>query len=297
MIAITVDIEDWYHLPSITGTPYSKYKDVPTFFNNWKSRYDYLRKPTERVLDMLQELDIKATFFVVADVVEHCPGLVEKISEGGHEIACHGLHHACKINPRTKESLMSKAEFKTRTLQAKIILEKASGLEVKGYRAPNAYVSGWMIDILEELGFKYDSSVSVNSFYNKTDSKLIGVNCSPYYPKHGRLDNGEVKRGIIEIPWPYFQVFLRFPTAGGPILRFFGAQYILQGLNQSLRKGDTIFYFHPIDMTEEGFPLNTSLKQKLFWLVKGISVENRVRNILRYSDKRICTVAELVNKY
>jgi len=33
----------------------------------------------KRVLDMLDEFDIKATFFVVADVVEHYQGLVESI--------------------------------------------------------------------------------------------------------------------------------------------------------------------------------------------------------------------------
>ena len=45
---------------------------------------------------MLDEYDINATFFVVADVVDHYPGLVEEIADRGHEIGCHGLHHACK---------------------------------------------------------------------------------------------------------------------------------------------------------------------------------------------------------
>ena len=38
-----------------------------------------LREPTKRVLDMLDEFDIKATFFVVADVVDHYPRLVESM--------------------------------------------------------------------------------------------------------------------------------------------------------------------------------------------------------------------------
>jgi peptidoglycan/xylan/chitin deacetylase (PgdA/CDA1 family) len=46
-------------------------------------------EPTKRVLDMLDEFDVKATFFVVADVVEHYLGLVESIVERGHEIGCH----------------------------------------------------------------------------------------------------------------------------------------------------------------------------------------------------------------
>ena len=48
------------------------------------------------MLDLLDEFDVTATFFVVADVVEHYPELVESIVERGHEIGCHGLHHACK---------------------------------------------------------------------------------------------------------------------------------------------------------------------------------------------------------
>ena len=59
------------------------------------------------MLDLLDEYDIKATFFVVADVVDNYPGLVESIVERGHEIGCHGLHHACKIDPKTKKPLMS----------------------------------------------------------------------------------------------------------------------------------------------------------------------------------------------
>ena len=95
-LSITVDIEDWYHIPSVTGSPFSVYKDVEEFFEKWNGRYDYLSEPTGRVLDLLDEFDVKATFFVVADVVEHYPGLVESIAERGHEIGCHGLHHACK---------------------------------------------------------------------------------------------------------------------------------------------------------------------------------------------------------
>ena len=91
-LSITIDIEDWYHIPSVTGSPFSVYKDVPEFFNKWEGRYDYLTDPTRRVLDLLEEFDIKATFFVVADVVDHYPGLVESIAERGHEIGCHGLH-------------------------------------------------------------------------------------------------------------------------------------------------------------------------------------------------------------
>lgn len=296
MLAVTVDIEDWYHLAPITGAPASKFRDVPDFFNQWHSRYDYLSKPTINVLNILQELSIRATFFVVADVVEHYPGLVENIAERGHEIACHGLHHACKIHPKTKKPLMTKAGFKERTIEAKTILEKAIGREVIGYRAPNGYIAGWMIDILEEIGFKYDSSVSVNSVYNKSDSLLRNVDTRPYYPDNASLEPGSKKRGFIEIPWPYFQFLVKFPTGGGPVLRFFGAKYIIRGLNESLKRGDTVFYFHPIDISDEDFPLNSSLVQRLFWMVKGDNVTQRITSILKNVQCLMTTCRELIEE-
>jgi len=61
-LSITIDIEDWYHIPSVTGSPFSVYKDVPKFFKKWTGRYDYLTEPTKRVLDMLDEYDILDNF-------------------------------------------------------------------------------------------------------------------------------------------------------------------------------------------------------------------------------------------
>jgi len=195
-LSITIDIEDWYHIPSVTGSPFSVYKDVPEFFDKWTGRYDYLTEPTERVLDMLDGYDIKATFFVVAEVVDHYPDLVESIAERGHEIGCHGLHHACKTDPKTKEPLMSGKEFEERTLEAKRILERTCNEKVIGYRAPNALVGGWMLDSLEKIGFKYDSSVCVNSLYNKTNSSLRGVSSYPYYPKKKSLEWRRKRKGF-----------------------------------------------------------------------------------------------------
>jgi peptidoglycan/xylan/chitin deacetylase (PgdA/CDA1 family) len=295
--AVTVDLEDWYHLPPVTGAKSSSFKDVPTFFTKWRGRFDYLSKPTYRVLDILEELDVKATFFVVADMVENYPGLVNLISSKGHEVACHGMHHACVIDPRTKKAMKAADEFKKETIRAREILQKASGQEVIGYRAPNAYIAGWMIDILEEIGFKYDSSVSVNSFYNKSDLKPKKVQTRPYYPQKGELETGKEKRGILEIPWPYYQFILKFPTGGGPILRLVGAKYIKLGIRQSLKRGDTLIYFHPIDLSYETFPMLNSLRQKLFWSIKGDIVERRVRSILSDKHFNLVTCQDLYGKF
>jgi peptidoglycan/xylan/chitin deacetylase (PgdA/CDA1 family) len=296
LLAVTVDIEDWYHIPSVTGSPFSKYRDVDEFFFKWEGRYDYLTEPTLRVLDILDSFKIRATFFVVSDVIEHYPGLVGKIVVRGHEIACHGLHHACKIDPKTKRPMMSQSEFEERTRRARSMLEGASGQEIIGYRAPNAYVAGWMLDSLEKLGFRYDSSVAVNSFYNKSDSKLEGVGTQPYYPGRGSLDQGNERRGILELPWPYFKVGPRFPTGGGPLLRFFGARYIMLGLTQSMKRGDTLFYFHPIDLSDEVFPSGFSAKRPFYWAIKGERIEKRIKCILNNMKTQTGTCKQILER-
>ncbi|MEG3068641.1 MAG: polysaccharide deacetylase family protein [Syntrophaceticus schinkii] len=206
------------------------------------------------MLDLLDEFGITATFFIVADLLNHYPGLVERVVERSHEIACHGLDHSCKIHPETREPLISRSEFEERTLLAKEMLEAACGEKVIGYRAPNVLVAGWMLDSLEEMGFKYDSSVCVNSLYNKTDSALKGVFSHPYHPEGGLLEPGE-GRPFLEFPWSYLDLLgFKIPSSGGPMLRFLGSSIIAKGLQQSMTRGHTVFYFHPLDISQEPFP-------------------------------------------
>lgn len=279
-LSVTVDIEDWYHIPSVTGSSFSVYRNTDEFYNKWNRRFDYLTGPTKRVLELLDSFEITATFFIVADVIVHYPGLVESIIEHGHELGCHGLYHRCKIDSKTKQPLVDADEFKKMTVKAKKMIEKVYGKKIIGYRAPSAYIGGWMIDILEDIGFKYDSSISVNSLFNKTDSALKGVSTVPYRPKKGGLDaNGD--RPFIEFPLPYLKMGLKLPTSGGPLLRFFGADLIRKGLEQSMKRGHTVFYFHSIDLSDEKFP-NIGKGRPFYWVIKGKVFERRIKYILSH---------------
>lgn len=288
-LSVTIDIEDWYCTPSVCGSPFSEYTDINEFFEKWTDRYDYISGPTKRILDLLDEFNVGATFFIVADIVKYYPGLVESIVDRGHEIASHGLYHNCKIDPSTKKPLISRLEFEKVTLFAKRTLEKIYGEDVIGYRAPNALVGGWMLDSLKKIGFKYDSSVCVNSFYNKTDSCLKGILSYPYHPKNNSLELGK-KTDFIEFPWAYWDIFgLKIPTSGGPMLRFLGAHIVLKGLKQSLKRGHTIFYFHPEDISIDDFP-KIGNGRPFYWIIKGKIVERRIRHILKSLPdvKKIC---------
>jgi hypothetical protein len=292
-VIVSVDVEDWYH--------------GPTMSTQWDSR-DSLDKllsanhGIERagpyidiVLELLERHRVKATFFWIAEYARRFPAHLERVVSAGHEIACHGLTHFSKIDYRTKQSIFSPREFKERTLTARNILEDISGRPVTGYRAPNAYVTGAMLDALEEIGFKYDSSVSVSSIYNKTDSSLAGVTTAPYYPVHGELRVSDQPRGLIEFPWPYYSVAgLKIQSAGGPYLRFFGSGLIIRGLRQSLRRGHTVFYFHPIDLCNEVIPMRFSPRRPFLWLFKGDLVKRRVERVLGAFQDRTARFEEII---
>lgn len=298
-LALSIDLEDWYHVPAVTGSPFSRYDTVQTFFENWTGEYDYLTRPTYRTLDLLDRHGLTATFFVVADIVENYPGLVETIADRGHEIECHSLHHACAIHPDTKEPRFTREEYRDRLERAKAILEDASGQEVRGYRAPNVYVGGWVLDVLREVGFVYDSSVARNSLYNKTDQRLDGIGTSPYFPRAGTLSPGG-DRTLLELPWPNYDLSLfRLPAAGGPTIRFFGRRIVQAGIEQSLKSGETVFYFHPMDIARRSFPdIGNSRRRPAYWAFKGEPTERRISRLLEtVSASQITTCGEIAARY
>jgi peptidoglycan/xylan/chitin deacetylase (PgdA/CDA1 family) len=289
-LAISVDVEDWYHIPAVSGAPFSPYENAPEFLDSWDEEYDYLTKPTKRTLDLLDKIDVKATFFIVADVVENYPGLVEEIADRDHEIGCHGLHHECAIHPDTKEPRFTREQYRERIEEAKEILEEASGQEVTGFRAPNAYVGGWVLDVIDDLGFDYDSSVAKNTMYSKTDSDLDGVGTTPYVPSEGQLTPGGKDR-LVEFPWPYYDISVaKLPAGGGPVIRMLGSHIVDRGIQQSLQRGHSIFYFHPIDIARESFPREGNLKRRpAYWIGKGETAERRIKKVISNRGPNRCT--------
>ena len=294
-VIMSVDVEDWYHGPTVIS-PHDPSRSVQSVLASGvavERAYPYVNS----CLDLFAEFNIKATFFWVAEYARRFPDLLSAVVRAGHEIACHGLSHFSKFNPNTKQDTYSCTDFRRITSEAKAILEDQSGQTVIGYRAPNAYISGRMIDVLEELGFRYDSSVSVNSIYNKTDDGLGGVSTTPYYPCRGGLRPGAERRSIVEFPWPYWNVLgFKVQSAGGPYLRLFGSGLIQAGLRQSLKRGHTVFYFHPIDLCKEPIPIPFNWRRPLFWGVKGDLVKRRVHTILETFAAFASNFVNIVNE-
>ncbi|PCH94879.1 MAG: polysaccharide deacetylase [Bacteroidetes bacterium] len=296
-IALSIDVEDWYHTPLVTGSPFAKYKNTQQFFEKWKGDYDMITTSTLRLLDLLDKQGITATFFILGDVVKRYKEIVEKLKNSSHEIACHGQDHQIALDPNSKKPLISVKDWMVEVKNSKALLEDTFQRPVIGYRAPGAYFGKWMVQGLETLGFSYDSSIAYNSFYNKTDCKLASVPTFPYRLNRDDLSSDNPNSNLVELPWSYLKLFnIRFPVGGAFFYRLLGNRYFKFALNSCLRKGDTMFYLHPYDLTAEKIPIGNLRSRPFFWINQGKTTEMRFEKLLISFKDSFTTCEEVYNR-
>ncbi|HYT87881.1 MAG TPA: polysaccharide deacetylase family protein, partial [Gemmataceae bacterium] len=144
--ALTVDVEDYYHVSAFEYL-------IPR--EQWDQFAPRVEASTETILDLLENASVKATFFILGWIAERNPRLVRRIHAAGHEIACHGYWHRL-IYQQTP------AAFRLDLRRARDVLQDAVGVPVTAYRAPSFSIthdSLWALDVLIEEGFRFDSSV------------------------------------------------------------------------------------------------------------------------------------------
>jgi peptidoglycan-N-acetylglucosamine deacetylase len=105
-----------------------------------------------RILRLLAERDIRATFFVPGYTAEQHSDQVKAIRDAGHEIAHHGYLH----EPLTGADEAAEREYLERGLEA---LDRVAGVRPAGYRAPWWETTDRTLDLLVEYGFRFDSSL------------------------------------------------------------------------------------------------------------------------------------------
>jgi len=141
MNILSFDIEEWYLEKILHGGRSFKYQ-----------QFD---ETLIKVLDDLERLSIKATFFCVGELAVEYPQVVRDIAARGHEIGCHSNEH-------TWLNKMTESQLKNDTAIAIKSLEDISGQKVVSYRAPAFSITQenkWAIDILAECGIENDASI------------------------------------------------------------------------------------------------------------------------------------------
>jgi polysaccharide deacetylase family protein (PEP-CTERM system associated) len=220
---LTIDVEDYFQVAAFEKVI------LPASWDGFVSRVE---RNTYVILDLLDTYRVKGTFFIVGWTAERYPDMVKAIAARGHEIGCHSYLHQ-KVYNLTPET------FRQDTKRAKDILEEITGRPIIGYRAPTYSItqkSLWALDILQELGFMWDSSIFpvLHDNYGIPDAPRFEYKL----PKH------DLKEYPISTA-----LFLgrKVPVAGGGYFRIFPywfTKFALRKINSQENK-PFIFYFHP----------------------------------------------------
>jgi polysaccharide deacetylase family protein (PEP-CTERM system associated) len=267
MNALTIDVEDWFMANNLAVR-------IPR--ERWERCSSRVVMTTRRVLEILGEGEVRATFFVLGWVAERFPHLVDEIAAQGHEIASHGYWHRPLVE-------MTRMEFEDDLGRSLEVLRPLARAPIIGYRAPSFSVverTLWALPILEAQGIRYDSSIFPVAHH--PDYGIAGAPRTPY----------RVTPGLWEFP-PSVLPFLgvNVPIAGGGYFRLLPYRVTEFGLRRLEAAGSQImFYLHPWEL-DEGQPRVPLPWFKRFRHYTNLSqTEGRLRRLL--GTFRFGTVSE-----
>jgi polysaccharide deacetylase family protein (PEP-CTERM system associated) len=269
--AFSVDVEDWYQV--------SDFEELVEF-SAWRWYESRVIGNTERVLALLAEARVKATFFVLAWNAERHPALPRMIAAAGHEVATHGYAHRLvyEVGPDA---------FRADVERSKKLLEDLTGREVMGYRAPSFSITArslWALDILLDLGFRYDSSIF------PVRDPLYGIPNAHRFPF-------PITRGglaLTEFPVSTIRAGSRTLPLGGAYLRLLPYAYTRFGLRRLESEGQpALLYMHPWELDPDQPRLRVRGKRgfSTHYFRLG-SMEGKVRRLLQ--DVRFAPIAQVL---
>ena len=237
---ISIDVEDWYHLDYFKGNLIDKSQSV-------------LNDGTNEFINIITQENIKATFFVVGELISTNIKLLLKILNQGNEISGHSYNH---LRPLTQNL----QEFKLDSSRLLLELQQKLNINKPGYRAPCFSLDNERLQLLKELGYNYDSSKIEAGFH-----PLYGSINTDNYKK--KCDNVYVDGDFAEFELPTIRFLNRnIPISGGGYLRilpWFLFKYLLK---KFLKENNTYFFFiHPFELTNKNIslPKDASFSSKL----------------------------------
>jgi polysaccharide deacetylase family protein (PEP-CTERM system associated) len=280
VLALTFDFEDWHQIV---------HRSLGR--EDWDRPHLAFRRQIEVVLDLLDELGVRATFFVLGMCARLYPDAVRELARRGHEIACHGLAHRRVFEQEPNE-------FR-RDVQAGLDeIERACGTRPLGYRAPAFSItrsSSWAFDVLAEQGFRYDSSQYDSP---RVQDRIRGLPTEPF--RLALRGGGE----LLELPLAVTRIRGHpFPVGGGSYWRVLPSFLLTEALRRATTPGrPATVYLHPYEC--DPFPLRVdlpaaspplaraaALRTSLYWNVGRERVVGRLRRVAEAFDLITCEQA------
>ena len=229
-----IDFEDWFH-PELIQRHITTKNNKPTIING-----------IDKILNWLRKNDTFATFFMVGELLEAKPELLDKIVDGGHEIAFHTMYHT------RLDTLNYREKFVEEIKKFDDITSKKS----RGFRAPSFslnHSSSWVIDVLADNNYQYDSSIV------PAKTRLYGIpnaETKPYKITSTMLEANDPNGKILEFPLLTAKILGHtIPACGGFYLRILPLKIIEHAINIVNNKDiPASFYIHSWELVPEFMP-------------------------------------------
>ena len=254
---LTVDLEDWFHICGLEEI-------IPE--TSWPNLESRVSVNASKILGILDERNVRATFFVLGFVAERHPELIRKIENAGHELATHGYAHRQVYN-------LTPHLFRKDLKQAVRAITAITSKPVRGYRAPEWSIrddSLWGLDILQEEGFEYDSSMA--------PLPIIGNPSYSKIPHELNLAQGP----LWEFP-PLVATtpLVNLPLGGGWGLRVFPYPMIRSAIRRLNKKGQSaLIYLHPREFDADCPRVRLPLAKRFVLHARLERAEQRLHRLL-----------------
>jgi len=147
----------------------------------WQAHPSYLDALVPCALEMLADLDLRLTFFVVGQdaALAKNRAALAAIGDSTHEVGCHSFHHEPWLH------LYSPSEIDAELAEAELHIEAATRRRPEGFRGPGFSLSEATLHTLVRRGYRYDAS---------TLPTFIGPLARAYYFLSAQLDPEERRR-------------------------------------------------------------------------------------------------------
>ena len=219
MNILTIDVEEWFQ--------FFEDLDKGEKYKNYEVR---IYENVDRILGLLEENNIKATFFVVGWIAKRYPDIVKRISEN-FEIGSHTMTHKLVRS-------LNKDEFYNEVYSSVSLIEDLTSKKVRAFRAPGFSIGKnelWAFEVLSDLGIEIDSSFLPYNF---------GLNMSKTSPCIIEYNGIKIK----EFPINYKSVLSKgIIFSGGGYFRFFPYRLLKSWVKDS---DYFLAYIHPRDFID-----------------------------------------------
>lgn len=243
--ALTFDVEDYFHVSGF---------ELVVQRSQWDQFPSRVVPLTEKILEILAERGIHATFFVLGWVAERFPKFIRLIHDCGHQIGSHSMEHRLVYR-------LTPDEFRRDLRQSLDVLQTIIGKQVTCFRAPSFSItkqSLWALEILTEEGITCDASVYpvVHDRYGIPGARLE--------PHRIRTESGML--------WEFPGTALSWmgtclPIGGGGYLRLYPLWITTWLLRRVIQRGRPVMmYVHPWELDPDQ-PR-----------IRGVSAINRFRH-------------------